>query len=101
MFNDLLIQRSNYLGYKLTMQENDNHGWVGGSAPQWFEDKEHLLTDESQLKYGFFLSVKLPVSNHMVSIFIPELAEAYQISKTVRLFFTRSEESLYRTARHV
>ena len=81
MFDELFIKRSHCLGYQLTDNEENNHGWVGGNAPEWFDDKPQLLTNDGNHKYGFFLSLRLPVSETMLSIFIPEEFSVYSKAK--------------------
>lgn len=74
---ELLVERSHTLGYQLTKTEEGSQGWIGGNAPEWFADHGELLTDEAGNQYGFFLSMKLPLTEEMVSIFIPEKFSAY------------------------
>ena len=57
--------------YYLTANEKDNIGWLGGNAPEWFDDKKDLV-DESERHYGFYCTFQLESSTQSLSIFIPE-----------------------------
>ena len=77
MFEELFVKRTYFFGCQLSGKEDCSLGWAGGNAPEWFHGKEHLLLDEAGNKYSFFLTLKLPGSDKMLSIFIPERFAVY------------------------
>ena len=49
----------------------DHHcGWVGGNAPEYFNDKQDLV-NEAGMPYRFFMTFDSPVKDTMISIFLP------------------------------
>lgn len=103
MINELLIDRTHALGYLLTEKEENNQGWIGGNAPEWFADRGALLVDEDGNQYGFFLTMKLPLTDDMVSIFLPERFAVYAhgtypcgIKAVMHPISSESKEELYR-----
>lgn len=56
--------------YYLTGNEKNSIGWLGGNAPEWFDDKKDLV-DEPNRHYGFYCTFQLE-SPQSLSIFIPE-----------------------------
>ena len=57
----------------------DEHraGWIGGNAPEYFDDQSELIHEGNQ-KYAFYLSLNHPfIPERMISIFIPEDRETY------------------------
>ncbi|WP_308723247.1 hypothetical protein [Paenibacillus polysaccharolyticus] len=52
-------------------------GWIGGNAPEFFDDQSELIHEGNQ-KYAFYLSLNHPFRpESMISIFIPENRESY------------------------
>ena len=57
--------------YYLTGNEKNSIGWLGGNAPEWFDDKKDLI-DEPNRHYGFYCTFQLKSPVESLSIFIPE-----------------------------
>lgn len=52
-------------------------GWIGGNAPEFFDDPANFISDKDQA-YLFYLSLVHPFQpERMISIFIPRDYEAY------------------------
>ena len=57
--------------------EHIGAGWIGGNAPDFFDDQDDLIHEGDQ-KYVFYLTLVHPFKlESMISIFIPEDYEEY------------------------
>lgn len=70
-FHELFTTRKSKIRYFLTGSAVDNFGWVGGNAPQYFDDKVDMVSDPDR-RFFFYLTMLNPVDGTMLSVFIPD-----------------------------
>ncbi|AUO06487.1 hypothetical protein NS115_11325 [Paenibacillus jamilae] len=76
---NILVERTNCILYYAGSALLNEHsaGWIGGNAPEFFDDQEDLI-HEGNPKYVFYLSLVHPFKpESMISVFIPEDYEEY------------------------
>lgn len=76
---NILAERTDCILYyaKPALPNEYGTGWIGGNAPDFFDDRAHLIHEGTQ-KYYFYLCLPHPFdSESMMSIFIPEDYEEY------------------------
>ncbi|MGO4531991.1 hypothetical protein AB4Z30_23170 [Paenibacillus sp. 2TAF8] len=75
----VLVERTESILYyaESDLSKDQGAGWIGGNAPQFFDDQDDHIHEGNQ-KYLFYLSLVHPFkSESMISIFIPEDYEEY------------------------
>lgn len=75
----VLVERTESILYyaESDLSKDQGAGWIGGNAPQFFDDQDDLIHEGNQ-KYLFYLSLIHPFKpESMISIFIPEDYEEY------------------------
>lgn len=78
-FDNLMNRRTECMLYQASLGRSTKTGagWIGGSAPEWFQQQAPLTGGEGQ-NYYFYMSLIHPFHRgDMISIFIPENYEAY------------------------
>lgn len=56
---------------------DESHGWIGGKAPMFFDDKTETV-NKNGIKHYFYLSLVHPFRpQRMISVFIPEEYDEY------------------------
>ncbi|MFF2484573.1 hypothetical protein [Paenibacillus sp. NPDC058071] len=76
---NILVERIDCILYYTESGQSNEHskGWIGGNAPDFFNDQADLIHEGNQ-KYYFYLSLVHPFKpESMISIFIPEDYEEY------------------------
>ncbi|TKH33578.1 hypothetical protein C1I59_24475, partial [Paenibacillus polymyxa] len=76
---NILVERTDCILYYAGLDLSNEHsaGWIGGNAPECFDDQEDLIHEGNQ-KYVFYLSLVHPFKpESMISVFIPEDYEEY------------------------
>ncbi|GIN40068.1 hypothetical protein [Heyndrickxia oleronia] len=76
---NILAARTDCILYYVRPVLSNEHGigWIGGNAPDFFDDQEDFIHEGNQ-KYYFYLSLVHPFKTEsMISIFIPEDYEEY------------------------
>ncbi|MEK3949634.1 hypothetical protein MHB46_14580 [Paenibacillus sp. FSL H7-0703] len=76
---NILVERTDCILYYAGSALSNEHsaGWIGGNAPDFFDDQSDLIHEGNQ-KYVFYLSLVHPFKpESMISIFIPEDYEEY------------------------
>ncbi|MDT0124893.1 hypothetical protein Q9R46_19670 [Paenibacillus sp. RRE4] len=76
--NMLTTRVESILYYAKPFLNNEHRaGWIGGNAPEFFDDQSELIHEGNQ-KYAFYLSLNHPFKpERMISIFIPEERHTY------------------------
>ena len=71
-FKKLLEERSKCLLFDADENILNNCGWIGGNAPQYFDDKIALINTEN-VEYAFYLSIENPINpGNAISVFVPK-----------------------------
>lgn len=76
---NILVEGTDCILYYAGPGQSNEHstGWIGGNAPEFFDDQEDLIHEGNQ-RYYFYLGLVHPFkSESMISIFIPEDYEEY------------------------
>lgn len=76
-FNELFLDRTHCLIYQAVLHTAESLGWIGGNAPQYFDDKLEKINGNG-IDHYFYLSLMHPVEDErMISIFIPKQYDEY------------------------
>ncbi|WP_405154574.1 hypothetical protein [Paenibacillus sp. FSL K6-0108] len=78
----VLVERTDSILYYAESDLSKDHGagWIGGNAPDFFDDQDDLIHEGNQ-KYVFYLTLVHPFKpESMISIFIPEDYEEYLVN---------------------
>ncbi|WP_262495671.1 hypothetical protein [Paenibacillus sp. B2(2019)] len=77
-YTNILDERTDCILYQVSPGPSEHGtGWIGGNAPDFFDDQADLIHEGNQ-KYHFYLSLVHPFKpKSMISIFIPEDYEEY------------------------
>lgn len=76
-FNELFIERTRCMIFQASSYEENCASWIGGRAPEFFDDKVDLL-NKNGMEYHFYLTLLNPFqAGRMISIFIPPDYEEY------------------------
>lgn len=74
-YNEIFTERTHCMTFQAALYSEDNHGWIGGNAPEYFDDKIEIV-NKNGIKHHFYLSFIHPLQEEkMISIFIPSNEE--------------------------
>jgi hypothetical protein len=76
-FNELFLNRTYCKIFQAFSHTMDSQSWMGGNAPQYFDDKLEKVNGNG-IDYYFYLSLMHPFENErMISIFVPKKYDEY------------------------
>lgn len=75
IFNKMFADRTHCILFQASVYTEENHGWIGGNAPEYFDDKIEMVNING-MKHHFYVSFIDPLEeDKMISIFIPSYEE--------------------------
>lgn len=76
-FNALFLDGTHCMIFQAVSHTPESQGWMGGNAPQYFDDKLEMINGNG-IDHYFYLCLMHPFENeHMISIFIPKKYDEY------------------------
>jgi hypothetical protein len=100
-YNELFLDRTHCIIFQAILHTTESQGWIGGNAPQYFDDKLEMINGNG-IDHYFYLSLIHPVEDErMISIFVPKEYDQYLDNNiypncSIQVFeHTASEESMH------